>query len=245
MFSSNELPKHRTKEEYAYDVLRTAILRCELKPGEKVVVDTLSAQLGVSPIPIRAALQRLQSESLIEITPHTGAIVSALSPSDFEPVSLLLEKLEILAFEIAAHTATAEDIARLRQIAQELERALAAKDMERWSELNIEFHSTVAAITQMKLLIEFSNRLLDAWTRLRRWYLPQIITQLPQAQAEHHKMVDLLARRDIARLTKVAVEHSRRLREYARQATAQPPTEAAEKKSPRRALRRSVIEKGR
>ncbi|MCI0476909.1 MAG: GntR family transcriptional regulator, partial [Anaerolineales bacterium] len=206
----------------------------------------LRAMLGISPIPIRAALQRLQAEGLVEITPHTGAVVSELSPGNFEPVSLLLERLEILSFEVAAQKATAADIARLRQIVQELESALAAKDMERWSELNIEFHGTVAAITQMKLLIEFSNRLLDAWTRLRRWYLPQIITQLPQAQAEHRKMVDLLARRDIARLTKVAVEHSRRLREYARQATAHPPTESVEKKSPRRARRRSdSIEKGR
>jgi DNA-binding GntR family transcriptional regulator len=183
MLTPNELPKHRTKEEYAYDVLRTAILRCDLKPGEKVVVDTLSAQLGISPIPIRTAMQRLQSEGLIEITPHTGAIVSELSPSDFEPVSLLLEKLEILAFEVAAQTATESDIARLSQIVDALGESLATSDLERWAELNIEFHSTVANISNMKLLIEFSNRILDAWTRLRRWYLPPIIAQLPEAQS--------------------------------------------------------------
>jgi DNA-binding GntR family transcriptional regulator len=219
MFSSTELPKYRTKEEYAYDVLRTAILRCELKPGEKVVVDTLSAQLGISPIPIRTALQRLQSEGLIEITPHTGAIVSELSPGDFEPVSRLLEKLEILAFEVAAQTATESDIARLRELVDALGKVLEAGDMERWAELNIEFHSTVAQITQMKLLIEFSKRILDTWTRLRRWYLPPIIAQLPQAQKEHRRMVDLLARRNIVELTKVVTAHSKRLRGYAHQAT--------------------------
>ncbi|MBM3127796.1 MAG: GntR family transcriptional regulator [Chloroflexi bacterium] len=246
MLTSVELPKYRTKEEYAYDVLRRAILHCQLKPGEKLVADNLRAMLGISPIPIRAALQRLQAEGLVEITPHTGAVVSELSPGNFEPVSLLLERLEILAFEVAARRATPADIARLRQIVRELEDALAVKDMERWSELNIEFHSTVAAITQMKLLIEFSNRLLDAWTRLRRWYLPQIITQLPQAQAEHRKMVDLLARRDVVRLTKIAAEHSRRLREYAHQATANVPSQSAEPKSPRGARRRSAsLEKGR
>lgn len=223
MLSPNELPKHRTKEEYAYDVLRTAILRCELKPGEKVVVDTLSAQLGISPIPIRAAMQRLQSEGLIEITPHTGAIVSELSPSDFEPVSLLLEKLEILAFEIAAQTATKSDITRLSQLVDALGEALAAGDMERWAELNIEFHSTVANITNMKLLIEFSNRILDAWTRLRRWYLPPIIAQLPEAQSEHRRMIEFLTQRNIEELTKVVTAHSKRLRGYAHQATAHLP----------------------
>lgn len=219
MLTSVELPKHRTKEEYAYEVLRTAILHCELKPGEKIVVDALSTQMGISPIPIRTALQRLQSEGLVEITPHTGTIVSELSPADFEPVSLLLEKLEILAFEIAAQKATDADIAHLKQIVDSLGEALAASNLERWAELNIEFHATVARISQMKLLIEFSNRILDTWTRLRRWYLPPIIAQLPQAQQEHRQMVELLAQRNIEELTRVVSHHSQRLREYAHQAT--------------------------
>ena len=225
MLTSVEFPKYRTKEEYAYEILRRAILHCELKPGEKLVVDNLSIKLGISPIPIRTALQRLQSEGLVEITPHTGTVVSALSPDDFEPVSLLLERLEILAFEVAAHKATDVDIAHLREIVDELGKALAMNDLERWSELNIEFHYTVANITKMQLLIEFSMRILDTWTRLRRWYLPPIIAQLPQAQAEHCEMVNLLERSDVEALTKIVSRHSQRLRQYAHQATANIPTE--------------------
>jgi DNA-binding GntR family transcriptional regulator len=223
MLTSLELPKHRTKEEYAYEVLRTAILHCELKPGEKLVVDALSTQMGISPIPIRTALQRLQSEGLVEITPHTGAIVTDLSPADFEPVSLLLEKLEILAFETALSKATDADIAHLREIATALGQALESQDLERWAELNIDFHQTVANMTNMKLLIEFSNRILDSWTRLRRWYLPPIIAQLPQAQVEHWQMVEFLEKREITKLTQVVIAHSQRLREYAHQATANLP----------------------
>ena len=89
-------PKPRTKEEYAYDVLRGAILRCELRPGEKLVLDDLSEKIGVSAIPLRSAVQRLHSEGLVEIIPHTGAIVSDISPGNLEAVSLLLERLEIL-----------------------------------------------------------------------------------------------------------------------------------------------------
>jgi DNA-binding GntR family transcriptional regulator len=83
MLSSLHPPKYRTKEEYAYDVLRRAILHCQLQPGEKLVADNLGATLGISPIPIRAALQRLQAEGLVEITPHTGVVVSQLSPGQF------------------------------------------------------------------------------------------------------------------------------------------------------------------
>ena len=45
---------------------------------------------------MRAALQRLQAEGLVEITPHTGAVVSDLSPANIEQVSFVLERLELL-----------------------------------------------------------------------------------------------------------------------------------------------------
>ena len=81
MLTSQSSPRlYRTKEEYVYDTLRAAIMRCELKPGKKLVMDNLSVELDVSPIPIRGALQRLQAEGLVEIIPHTGAVVSAISP---------------------------------------------------------------------------------------------------------------------------------------------------------------------
>ncbi len=207
-------PKPRTKEEYAYDVIREAILRCELKPGEKLVIDGLSDKLGVSPIPLRGALQRLQSEGLVEITPHTGAIVSDLSPANIEQVSLLLERLEILSFEVLAQKADKSDIARLNQILDEMDRLLEAKDLEKWSELNLEFHRMVGSMTEMKMITEFLNRTLDAWMRLRRWYLQRILVQLPQSQAEHHQMIDLLVQRDIPNLARVVVQHNRRMREY-------------------------------
>ncbi len=211
-------PRPRTKEEYAYDVIREAILRCELKPGEKLVIDNLSDSLGVSAIPLRGALQRLQSEGLVEITPHTGAIVSELSPANIEQVSLLLERLEILSFEVLAKKATEGDIARLDEILRDMDRLLETKDVEKWSELNLEFHRTVGNLTEMKMVAEFVNRALDSWMRLRRWYLQRILVQLPQSQAEHHQMVELLVRGDIPNLTRVVVEHNRRMREYYQQA---------------------------
>lgn len=211
-------PKPRTKEEYAYDVLRVAILRCDLKPGEKLVLDDLSEKLGVSAIPLRSAVQRLHSEGLVDIIPHTGAIVSDLSPGNLEEVSLLLERLEILSFEMLAGKVSPADLGPLRATIDQMDDLLAFGDLEGWSEMNIEFHRAVANLTGMKLLIEFVNRALDAWTRLRRWYLRHILPQLPQAQTEHRRMLELLAANDIAGVTGVVVEHNRRMREFYRQA---------------------------
>lgn len=211
-------PKPRTKEEYAYDVLRGAILRCELRPGEKLVLDDLSEKIGVSAIPLRSAVQRLHSEGLVDIIPHTGAIVSDISPGNLEEVSLLLERLEILSFEMLVGKVIPADLIPLRATIDQMDGLLASCDLEGWSEMNIEFHRAVANLTEMKLLIEFINRTLDAWTRLRRWYLRHILPQLPQAQTEHRQMLDRLAEKDLAGVTGVVVEHNRRMRKFYRQA---------------------------
>ncbi len=214
MLTSIELPKHRTKEEYAYDVLRTGILHCELKPGEKIVVDALSAQMGISPIPVRTALQRLQAEGLVEITPHTGAVVSDISPDQIEQLFLLLEHLESSAFEVAARKATPADIEHLRQITAEMETVLTVGDYDRWSALNSQFHRHVAAITGMRMLMEFTGRTLDSWDRLRRWYLGRIVShRMPRAQADHCRMVELFAARDIPALIELVTAHNRLARE--------------------------------
>ena len=220
MLAPSEPFRHRTKEDYAYDVLRAAILRCEMKPGDRIVIDTLSAQLGISPIPLRAALQRLQAEGLVEITPHTGAVVSELSPANIEQVSFILERLELMGFELAAPRAGAADIAALRDILDTMDAVLQAGDNERWSELNAEFHCAIAGLAGNKLLAEFTARTLADWNRLRRWYLADVEMQLSQAQAEHRAMVDSLERRDLSGLQRLIYDHHQRIRELHRHAVA-------------------------
>ena len=71
--------RHRTKQEFVYETLREAIMRCELGPGRRLVIDELARQLEVSAIPVREALQLLQSEGLVTNVPHVGATVSPVS----------------------------------------------------------------------------------------------------------------------------------------------------------------------
>jgi DNA-binding GntR family transcriptional regulator len=65
---------HRTKQEFVYRTLRDAILRCELQPGERLVIDDLARRLNVSIIPVREALQLLQANRSRQVVPrrHVG-----------------------------------------------------------------------------------------------------------------------------------------------------------------------------
>ncbi len=212
---------YRTKEEYVYDVLRSAIMRCELMPGEKLVLDRLSTELNVSTIPIRSALQRLQSEGLVEITPHVGAIVSEISLETITEVFLLLEALESTAFTVAASKATAEEIAHLEAILDAMAAILDQSDSDRWYELNSEFHRAVCAITQMPMLMEFTTHALDSWDRLRRCYLQGVRSSRARiAHAEHVQMVALMKSGDTESLGRLVTLHNQQAREHYRALTA-------------------------
>jgi DNA-binding GntR family transcriptional regulator len=205
---------HRTKEEYVYETLHTAITRCDLEPGEKLIMDSLSAQLGVSPIPIRGALQRLQAEGLVEIIPHTGARVSEISRDTVNEIFMLLEALETVAVSVASSKATPNEISQLQQIVDEMALALKAGNADLWYDLNNQFHLTIAQITEMKMLIRFTTRALGSRDRLRYLYSESFTpSRMSNAHAEHCQMLKLLKERDTEALKKLAAQHNRSAKE--------------------------------
>ncbi|HBY08974.1 MAG TPA: hypothetical protein DEH22_14795 [Chloroflexi bacterium] len=202
--------QYQTKEEYVYDVLRSSILNCDLKPGEKLVMDRLSEELGTSPIPLRSALQRLQSEGLVEITPHSGAAVSSISISEITEIFALLETLERTAYRVAAQRATDDELQRIDELVTRMDGAAQIQNTRLWSELNTAFHLRIAEITGMKLLIEYTRRTLDQWIRLSRCYFAQIGSlRMEQAQAEHRQILAWLQQQNLESLEQMAIQHNR------------------------------------
>lgn len=200
----------QTKEQYAYAALRAAILRCELAPGEKLVIDRLSAEMGLSQIPIRAAIQRLQSEGLVIINPHASAIVAPLETEKIDEVFALLESLERVAFKFAAEKRTEEDLSALAEIVCQMDEVIAKPNSADWLTLNSEFHRRIAAITAMPMLIDFTNRALDEWKRISHQFFANVTSaRLPKAQNEHHQIIKLLRARNMEALEKLAAKHNR------------------------------------
>ena len=66
-------------KDQIYEIIRDMILRRDINPGEKIVEDDLSKQIGVSRTPLREALSRLENEGIVKIIPRRGAFVSELS----------------------------------------------------------------------------------------------------------------------------------------------------------------------
>jgi DNA-binding GntR family transcriptional regulator len=185
-----------TKEEYIYETLRNAILQCKIQPDEKLVIDQLAASLGVSTIPIRTVLQRLQIEGLVEIVPHTGAQVAGISLDKVEEIFSILGAFEGIALPAAARKIGEDGFKELEHLINEMDTAVAVQDANQWSQLNRQFHLRIAEIAQMPLLTDFTRRVFDQWERIRIYYLKDVLIQrLPQAQQEHHEIFELLRER--------------------------------------------------
>lgn len=90
-----------TMEDMTKAFIRTAIIRGLYAPGQRLQQDVLAEVLGVSRMPVRAALRQLESEGLVTFHPHRGAEVKELSPSEIAEIYELRIALECLVLELA------------------------------------------------------------------------------------------------------------------------------------------------
>jgi DNA-binding GntR family transcriptional regulator len=104
-----------TLTDWAIEEVRRRILLGRFAPGERLPIDDLARELGISRVPLREAIRSLESEGLIETTPHRGAVATRLSRQDVEDAFALLEMAESHAVERAARASDPESIAAMER----------------------------------------------------------------------------------------------------------------------------------
>jgi DNA-binding GntR family transcriptional regulator len=126
--------------------LREDILAGLLSPGERLVEEAIAKQYGVSRVPVREALNRLQSEGFVTIVRYKGATVSETLVQDSRELLQIRRGLEILAAQLAAQNrggAVADQLAAAAEDHADVECAPARS-----------FHELVAAASGNRQLEE-------------------------------------------------------------------------------------------
>jgi DNA-binding GntR family transcriptional regulator len=204
------LPRHRTKRELVYHTLRDAIMRCELAPGRRLLIDDLARQLEVSAIPVREALQLLQSEGLVDNVPHVGATVSPISRQSIDEVFAVMEGLEVVAARAAAERLGPAEVVELEQIVAGMDRAQASSRHAEWADLNSRFHLAISRMSAMPMLHEMTERVLARWDRVRRFYFNGVLVhRVELAQREHRALLAAMRSGDLVALERTVKEHNR------------------------------------
>ena len=101
--------------DVVFRALRQAILRGELKPGERLMEIRLANQLGVSRTPIREAIRMLELDGLVIMVPRKGAQVAQITEKDLNDVLEVRLGLEELAVKLACER-TAEALSGIAQL---------------------------------------------------------------------------------------------------------------------------------
>lgn len=199
-------------------------MHCDLAPGERLVIEEIAQQLAVSPIPVREALHLLQSEGLVEMTPHVGATVARIVPSSIVEVFTILEGLEVVATRTAAQRLRPDDLAELQRLLAEMDEALHAHTYDQWADLNSRLHRTISSVAGMPILHDMTTRVFDHWDRIRRYYFSDVLLhRLDVAQHEHHSIVAAMTDSDYELLEQLIKQHNRgALIAYTEYAAAQP-----------------------
>lgn len=135
-----------------YAELRRRIVTLAYQPGERLVERDLAAELQVSRIPLREALQQLQSDGLVVLVPRQGAIVAPFTADDVRDLFDVRESLEVLAVRLAATRAAEPGLARLREQMALAEAAIARGDDPETAAANSGFHRVLVDMAANPLL---------------------------------------------------------------------------------------------
>ncbi|MFD2080601.1 GntR family transcriptional regulator [Actinopolymorpha cephalotaxi] len=132
--------------QLAAQELRRMILAGELAPGERLIEERLTEELGISRPPLREAMRTLQHEGLVEITPRRGASVTRLADGDVVEILTLRSSLERLAVEMGVPVTDPTRLARCRAALAEMQRCAESADRAQLVERGYEFHRAIVGL---------------------------------------------------------------------------------------------------
>ena len=145
--------------DVVFNTLRAAILKGELKPGERLMEIALADKLGVSRTPIREAIRKLE----------------------------VRKGMEVLAVSLACQRITKEDLDKLEEIEGRFQAQIEAGNLTELAEIDVEFHDTIYKATNNQRLVQLLNNLREQMYRYRVEYLKDIAVR--RTLAEEHRSI--------------------------------------------------------
>lgn len=201
--------------------LREMIIDGHFHPGERIKEIPLAAQLEVSRIPLRLALERLAHEGLLEIRPTRGFVVPQFSKTDIYDAIELRGLLEGAAVRLAAERLRdSRDLAPLREASREMDgllrdRKLGLDTFTQYIELNAKFHAALLDLSHSRILrralkqacaLPFAS---PSAFLLKQHSAAEAIDLFLIALDQHRGIIDAIANRESMRAELLAREHAR------------------------------------
>lgn len=192
--------------DVVFNTLREAILKGDLKPGERLMELQLASKLGVSRTPIREAIRMLEQEGLAVTMPRRGAEVAKMTLKDMEDVLEIRDALDELAVRLACDRITGEQLKQLVEVKEAFETSTKSGDVKKIADSDVRFHDIIYEATGNPKLVTMLNNLREQVYRYRVECIkdPQ---NYPTLIAEHEAIVEGVKNRDAASATRAMHAH--------------------------------------
>ena len=191
----------------AYDILRGEIINCTVRPGAQMNEQSLSARLGMSKTPVRAALGRLILDGLVEGFPRRGYRVTPVKIKDVTDLFTIRKALEGSAAELAATRMSDDELEELAKTARVRYTLGQEGTIDSFIEANNKFHGAIAKGAQVPRLHSLIMTHLEESTRLL--HLGAVARDVnPETVEDHEMILATLQRHDPAAARDAMIRHA-------------------------------------
>lgn len=194
----SDLKMPTTRAEAVYTGLKQQITDAHLLPGQRLNIDELARQIGVSPSPVREALRRLESDGLVRNMPYVGVVVTQASPEELIGDYRILAVLSGLAAGLAVPHLTDADHATIERYIEGFDRYVHEGDLEKVDACNLGLHEVINAACGIARL---RAQIHDLWQySIQRHHLQfgRVPDRPKSANEEHRVILTALRGRDAA-----------------------------------------------
>ena len=192
--------------DVVFNTLRKAILRGELKPGERLMEIQLANKLGVSRTPIREAIRKLELEGLVVMIPRKGAEVAKITVRDLKDALEVRMAIDSLSVKLACERLDEDDKTEIKQACVAFREAVKSGNVQAIVEGDERFHNTIYRASKNQKLITIAMNLREQVYRYRFEYVKDF-SYHENLIREHDQITEAILKGDVETAQKIMKEH--------------------------------------
>jgi DNA-binding GntR family transcriptional regulator len=195
----------------AYDYLRDMIAKRTWPAGKRLSIRWLSQRLGVSATPVTAAVEQLEREGLLLVTPRSGTTIRPLGYDDIKQIFGLRRMVEMYSARIAADLAPDAAIDEVRACVAVLADCIDGTHyrqdkIDDWLASDYRLHEIIVENCGNPLILE-TYRTYNVHLHIVRHFQVRALSNGDRGQREHEEILKAFERRDADALVEVVDQH--------------------------------------
>ncbi|WP_047151845.1 GntR family transcriptional regulator [Aneurinibacillus tyrosinisolvens] len=189
-----------------YLEMRSKIINKELEPGERINYDLHCEEMGISPTPLRYAINRLQQDGLVEVKPRLGTFVSRPNSKNIMDVYDVRKAVECLALDLSFDSFSEQMVDDLLREVNFASKHLLEDNYQGYFSIDRNFHSTIINLSKNNYIFKIMGSL----EYLIQWFsvLTSKNVERPYSSNEQHKeILFAIQRKDRKKAEELLEEH--------------------------------------